>query len=479
MISDNHISIAMRVADQLQERGIVLEPRDGTPIGLLSSSLTGITSNKRLMPNQYQEVIGSATRTIGRAQGAESIHDEKMEWTVDLVAKGVTKDLEIAKNIVKPNITRVLDEIQSSVEKSFSDAAHGIELVQNDVPKIFKHQKIENLFERYKNLPLNNVKTLLVFPTLAPAELRRRVNTGDDELNELIAEIADADDMEMINRTYRMFFTRDGYSDLALVGERSTDKSNMIQFLLMYFLTIGLENDLPDGVDGSAGVVSNYLKTLRGMLGAAVYRQIRAMERSIDDKELIQAVDGYGSDRKIFLNRAVYDKFLDEGGTPEAILAAVVSNQSFSYSSILENRVKLESIWKTQLENIHAKNNVNKLTLVTTAMRKSISTIIDELEVIPEGAGTKGDMQRRLLTATTNFYLTDMDRLTHSVKRIVFQTLYPEQDNARFIIDTLDAIEVNEGDDPEAYRKAAADVTRQLIAQWLVKNVTVAKAVNA
>ena len=257
MISDNHISIAMRVADQLQERGIVLEPRDGTPIGLLSSSLTGITSNKQLMPNQYQEVIGSATRTIGRAQGAESIHDEKMEWTVDLVAKGVTKDLEIAKNIVKPNITRVLDEIQSSVEKSFSDAAHGIELVQNDVPKIFKHQKIENLFERYKNLPLNNVKTLLVFPTLAPAELRRRVNTGDDELNELIAEIADADDMEMINRTYRMFFTRDGYSDLALVGERSTDKSNMIQFLLMYFLTIGLENDLPDGVDGSAGVVSN------------------------------------------------------------------------------------------------------------------------------------------------------------------------------------------------------------------------------
>ncbi len=478
MLSNNHILIATRVADQLGQRNIVLEPRDGTPIGLLSSSLGGIGLMPSLQPNQYSEVIGGASRCIGRAQGAESLHDEKMEWTADLVLKGITKDLDIAKNIIKPTITRVMDELQSEMETCFSDAAHGFELIQSDIPKIFLNQKIENLFERYKTLPLSNVQTLQVFPEITAAEIRRRVNTGDDELNELIAEIADVDDLELLVESYKHYFTAQGMSELVLTDGRGIDKTKSVQFLLMYFLTIGLENDLPDGVNGSAGVVINHLKNLRGRLGAVVYRYIRSIERAIEDKELIQTVVGYGSDRKVYLNRAVYDKFLDEGGSPEAVLAAVVSNQSFNYNSILSNKAKLEKVWETQLENIHSKNNVNKLTLMTSALRKSLSKIIEELEVIPEGSGTKGEMQRRLTVTTSNFFLTDLDRLTNSVKRIVFDTIYPEQTNARFIIDTLDAKEVEEGNDPEAYRRAAADVTRQLIAQWLVKNVTVA-VVNA
>jgi hypothetical protein len=478
MINDNHILIATRVADQLKQANIVLEPRDGTPIGLLSSTFNGVSSQVGLQPNQYLEVIGGASRLIGRAQGAESLHDEKMEWTADLVLKGITKDLEVAKNIIKPTIARVFDELQGDMEKCFSDAAHGFELVQSDVPKILLNQKIENLFERYKVAPITNIKTLLVFPELTPAEIRRRINTGDDELNELIAEVADVNDLEILIESYKHYFTKDGFSDLSLTTDRGYEKTKTIAYLLMYFLTLGLENDLPDGVNGTVGVVVNHLKTLRGGLGAVIYRHIRSIERSIEDKELIQTVLGYGSERKIYVNRAVYDKFLDEGGSPEAVLAAVVSNQSFAYNSILDNKAKLEKIWETQLENIHSKNNVNKLTLMTSAIRKSISKIIDELEVIPEGAGTKGEMQKRLTRTTSNFYLTDLDRLPTSIKRIVFDTLYPEQTNARFIIDTLDAKEVEVGDDPEVYRRAAAEVTRQLIAQWLVKNVTVATVTN-
>lgn len=476
MISNKHIDIAMRVADQLQQNNIVLEPRDGTPIGLLSSTLTGAVATS-VTPNQYHEVIGGASRVIGKAQGTESLHDEKMEWTVELVLKGVTKDLEIAKNVVKPTISQVLDELEKHVAQAFSTSAAGIELVQRDVPKVFLNQKIENLFERYKTLPLSNIKTMLVFPDLAPAEIRRRVNTGDDELNELIAEVADVNDLEELVSSYRHYFTKDGHSELQLTG--ALDKSSAVKLLLMYFLTIGLEYDLPEGVNASANGVGLYLKTLRGALGAAVYRQLRAIERAVEDKELITSVQGSLADRKVYLNRTVYDNFLNEGGTPEAILGAVASNHSFSFNSILLNRSKLEKIWETQLENIHAKNNMNKLTLVTTALRKIIAKIINDLEVIPDGAGTKGDMQRRLVTATSNFFLTDMEKLPQSIKRIVFEVLYPEQTNARFIIDTMDAKEVDDSQDPEAYRRAAAEVARQLIAQWLVKNVAVGRVTNA
>ena len=171
------------------------------------------------------------------------------------------------------------------------------------------------------------------------------------------------------------------------------------------------------------------------------------------------------------MNKVVYDKFLDEGGSPEAIFGAVCGRTSFSYGAILDGVNKLEKIWTANMEAIKNTNNLNKLGLIVIAMRKSLSKYIDELEVIPAESGGKGEMQKRLMIASRNFYLTDMDNLPHSVKRLVFDVVFPAQTNARYIIDAMDKQECEDG----GHKRLAASVSLTLIAEWLVKNVEVGK----
>ena len=475
MLHEANLVVAAKVADQLQERKISLEAKEGTPVGLVTSALGSWAGRAELMPNQYSEVMVHEASTIGAGNGTVPLHDEKVEWAVELIAKGVSRDLDIAKNTISPSIQRVSDEVEEEVSKAFSSAAHGFELITTDLPKIFLDQRIDNLFSRYSMIKPGAVSTMLVFPELSIAELRRRVNTGDDEINKLIAEIADGEDFELLVQMYNLYFVKaTGSSNMDLVS-LSNDSKSVVNLLLMYFLTIGLEADLPDGVNGSFGVVTDYLKTIRGHLGAAVYRHMRGIERAIEEKRLITTVTGFGTERKVHLNSAVYNSFMDAGGTPEAIFGAVASDHSFDFNAMVDNRLKLERIWERRLDAIHSQNNANKLTLIVSALRKSIFAIIGDMEAIPFGAGTKADMINRVRNETENFYLADMDDLHKSIKTIVLKSLYPQQTNAGFIINGIDKHN-GELAEEDALQKVAADVTLQLIAQWLVKNVTVGVA---
>jgi hypothetical protein len=466
MLSETALCIANKIAQRLADKNLQVIPRSGSPVAMLSAGLTS-TAVQTLLPNQYLDVIKTDSATYGAVNGEGAIHDEKMEWCVELIRKGVSKDLDVAKNTVKPVIDMVLADIEKDLMEACSDKAHGYEIVQDNLPKFFGNQKIENLFERYKNIPIKPIETLRVFPELAAAEIQRRISTGDDEVNELLADIVNPDALDEIADLYQWNFREGGRERIDFSGAQ-TDPSVPV---ILYFLTLGLEADLPEGTNASIGVVGNYLKNLRGMLGAVVYRTIRQIERKIDDKELIRSVDGYGSERKIHVNKVVYDKFLDEGGSPEAIFGAVCGRTSFSYGAILDGTTKLEKIWGANLDAIKNTNSLNKLGLVIVSMRKSLSKYIEEMEVIPAESGGKGEMQKRLTVAARNFYLTDMDSLPQSVKRVVFNVVFPAQTNARYIIDAMDKQECEDG----GHKRLAASVTLMLIAEWLVKNVEVGK----
>lgn len=465
MLSDQSLEIAHRIVTQLKQRGIRLSPRAGTPVALLMGAMPTLPST--LMPGQYVDVIARDAESHGKVHGLDSIHDEKMEWCIDLVFKGVSRDLDMAKNVILPTIDMVADAVEKDLTEACSDKAHGFEIVTENLPKLFLDQKIENLFERYQNVPLKPIQTLNVFPELPPAEIRRRLNTGDDALNELIAEVVDAETVEELESMYKWNFCANGSDRLDFTTMEKWQNPSLL--VILYFLTIGLEADLPEGTNASLSVVNNYLKNLRGTIGAAVYRRMKAIERKIQDKELIRTVSGFGNERKIYVNKTVYDTFLDEGGSPEAIFGAVSGRSAFNYNSILDAAPKLEKQWYAFVEAIKSRNDANKLGLIVTSIRRCLSGYIDEMTDIPVGSGGKGEMQRRLIDVTKNFYLPDVDRLQHSLKRVVFQVIYPECHNARYILDSIDANE-NEG---EEIGKVTASVVQALVANWLAQNVEV------
>lgn len=467
MLSESSLCIANKIAQRLEEHRVTIIPRTGTPIAMLSAGQASAVP-PNLLPGQYLDVIRADAATYGAVGGADALHDEKMEWSVDLIVKGVSRDLDVAKNTIAPVIDKVLDDIEKDLCAAFSGKAHGYEIIQEDLPKFYGNQKIENLFERYKEIPIKPMAGLAVFPPLAGAEILRRISTGDDDVNKLLTDLINPDQLESLVEAYNYNFGEN--------ARRSLDftylQSDPTQLVILYFLTIGLEADMPEGVNASASIVINWLRNFRGLLGAVIYRSMRQIERKIESKELVREVLGVSGERKIYVNKAVYDKFLDEGGSPEAIFGTVCGKTSFTYGAMLDGANKLEKIWEGHLETIKSTNNLNKLGLTIVAIRKSISDIIDNMEAIPAESGGKGAMQNRLAIAARGFYLTDMENLPRAVKRLVFEIIFPAQVNARYILDAIDQQEV----DGDGHKRLAASVVRSLIAEWLVKNVEVIKS---
>lgn len=464
MLSDQSLEIAHRIVTQLKQKGITITPRPGTPIALLASSIPNMSNT--LLPGQYVDAIAQDAKSHGALAGADSLHDEKMEWCIDLIFKGVSADLEMAKNVIQPVIDNLADTVERDLTEVCSDRAHGYEIITEDLPRLFMDQKIENLFERYKDVKPTPIASLNVFPQLPLEDIRRRLNTGDDELNELIAELVDTETVEDLKKFYEWNFCANGSDRIDFSNQNRWSSPSML--IVLYFLTIGLEADLPDGVNSSLATVTNYLKTVRGITGAAIYRQLKQMERVIEGKELIRTVNMVGSDVKIFVNKSVYDTFLDEGGSAESLLGAVCGKSSFSYTTILDTKAKLEKQWNAFVETIKSKNDANKLSLIVTSIRKCLSQHIDEMELIPNGSGSKAEMQNRLRVSTKNLFLPDIDKLQYSLKNIVFLSIFPEQHNARYIIDSLDKQECD-GD----VGKLATSVIMALVSDWMVKNVEV------
>ena len=110
MLSDQRLESAHRIVTQLKQKGIISTPRSGTPVAILVCSLPTMPAN--LLPGQYVDVIAKDAQHHGAVGGAEAIHDEKMEWCIDLIFKGVSKDLDIAKNVVKPTIDLLSDAVE-------------------------------------------------------------------------------------------------------------------------------------------------------------------------------------------------------------------------------------------------------------------------------------------------------------------------------------------------------------------------------
>lgn len=468
MLSETSLYIANKVAKQLEQSKIKVVPLSGSPISMLSTGTADVIAHPT-EPSSYIPAIQHDSMNASGNVTGESLHDEKMEWAVTLIHRGVSRDLDIAKNVVQPVIDLTLDNLEKDLCEALSAKVHGYEIVENQVPELYRDQRILNLFERYEKIRPEPMSALLAFPELNLAEIMERVKTGDEDLDGLLNSVIGAELAEEIVNLYTYYFCEKG-TRVINFDEFSKGKASIP--VILYFLTLGLEAKLPDGVNASLVNVTNYLRNLRGSLGAVVYRAIKQIDARVERKELISHVDVVGPERKIYVNGVVYNQFLNEGGSPEAIFGAVCGKTPYDYNVILGSREKLCRTWSANLDSIRASNEMNKLSLTITSIRKTLSTVVDEMEVIPEGAGSKADIHGRIRAATSNIYTTDLINLPHTVKRVVFTAIFPEQKNARFILNSIDQQECEEGD----VKRLATSVTVSLIAEWLVKNLEVVKA---
>ena len=125
MLNQVSVEAALPVAQKLQEKGLRLLPKDGTPLMslLLASDGTGIDHEL----NANSDLVG-----IVCSRSKSVAHQLAMQDLVKLAAESVGMTLSNARNVVIPHIRDLFEQVTASVEGRRVAACSPYEIVMKD-----------------------------------------------------------------------------------------------------------------------------------------------------------------------------------------------------------------------------------------------------------------------------------------------------------------------------------------------------------
>jgi hypothetical protein len=167
----------------------------------------------------------------------------------------------------------------------------------------------------------------------------------------------------------------------------------------------------------------------------------------------------------LIVNGDVYTQWLSEGGTPETLLGASVTDREMGFGSLIEKRDQYESSWKYRMTVVRSAQNSKEFSVVLGALRDALTKCINDLPDDQLKAGSRGDLHVRLAAALENVYINDVagDSIYRTVRKLVCGILFANRD-VRSILDNMEGVAKIHAD--LDVREVALLATIELLTKW-------------
>lgn len=136
------------------------------------------------------------------------------------------------------------------------------------------------------------------------------------------------------------------------------------EIALAYTVSINLRKDIPIFFTGDKEAYSRITRRFQEELGNIISRYVSYTKSVFNIDRLIISYDDRV--KTVYVNGKLYDKYLTEGGTPEAVLGLVYSDPSLSpdkltLSYLKENQITAIKNWSTLVESCKVSEHHRKL----------------------------------------------------------------------------------------------------------------------
>ena len=482
-------SLALVVGKVLQS-GIVLNPMPETPMHRISTASTGVVYQGVLAENDQpamrtMQLIASVTEaaTVYNPQLlTESPHDSLMREMTELATTGILNALQIAKNVVNPMVVSVYEHVRADVDSEDSYAGLGISVEPIVFDTVWSNDVIHDLVNRHAEVGSKNVRLPAVHPALTDDQLHELMMTGGQSLDNEITQFISSVGISMVRRVYEdVFYTnihnreRDvrNYFTLGVQGSRAL----MIAFLL----GCGLSNNLQEKIDVNG--LDNYREWIGDFVqqvGLMLTITISDITKVFRDNRMVVAYPNRGSvaalasatDNTVLVIGDLYTKWLEDGGMPEILFGAALSDRETDIVTLMENRDRYMSVWTRQLGLLRSMRVSNQLGVARRSLQREIAEAIvntsdDNL------TGSKSDKHKMLETMLDKFNMGDLENLYSTVREMVCVILFPHTDSLKLLmaIDTI--AKQNPG---IGVREAALLAAIDAVVAWVMSQVIVTKA---
>lgn len=473
MLTKSAIAAAAPLAQLFANRNICLEPAQGSSLGILTRPLvaplaavaeTGAEGGL----NEFAEALHEASQAS--EDGVNFEHDSTMQHLQQQVVNVLRFNLQLARGQVTEQITELvtgLDELSREVEDA---TINRLKIVPSPLTPATESGMFDEIAQRYAETRAADLKLSIVIPQ--PEDVLSYVSTGtmayDSALQETVDERGGED---YVRGIWDRLFVR-GASRLEELFPL-TDPHQWADLSIAFVIVKNVQVNLPANINAPLEQVQDYLSQLSSQLGRMIAVAARRRQLNQRSQRVILATP-QGHQGEVMVNSDVYNQYLDDGGTPEAVLGAVASNEALSSASdLIQDKSRLERQWaaarRIQQETVAA----NRFSAAVDHLRMHIGRLIADLpedQVSELYQGDRSVVYGRLEQYLMTLNISLLDDTWNQVRRVLCGVLYPHT-AVEVILQGIDreAAHMPDGDVNEAATLAVVDYFVEWMALQIVK----------
>ncbi len=473
MIRQTTLEAAFPLAEILAKKGLLITAIDTTPIskllkaGLITMPTRGIDDES--FPIEAQILKGS------RAEDASGnvTHDVVMEELVNTISSTVRNNLNVARNVVNPIIKDSVAEAEEYLSHAMSLKSTHLQVRPVFFKNIFNMPSLPDMVERFNETPFADINLNIDVPTPVDRDsLIDLAKTGgvnfDGELVSFMSKMTD----EALVGTFNSVFGENPVYRKNSLREVCNIDADATGVLLVHLWARKLMTDVPEGVKVSLIDYRSYISSIIAQSGRALLAIINKRESNIKYNRLINTYPPIGSLGSKLLtvevNGDVYNNWLKEGGSPETLFGAMITDRETGFTALIEKKDNYEKEWAVRERILTTKNRLEKFNEAAAAIESAVATQINDIDstLLPV---EKGVLHARLKTVVGTLEGKFYENMYLTVRGVVCKVMFPHM-NAYEILTAMDQVAT---DFPNLdIREVALLATIEVVSSWCAKLCT-------
>ncbi len=463
MLRKLSIQAALQVVSNLGERKLqVVEnsPVHNMAVAAMPSRGTEVT----------EENVIDALMATSSQQGAPVTHDLVLEDYVKTLGSSLVKHANFARTVVNPICGRIFAKVNEVLTES---AIIDIEAVPVRLSAAVASVQTAEMIGNHANSVNRALRLPAPFPTMEEGDITELLKTGSMQYDQLLSEMLASHPEGWLRDVYESVFVKQDYRNETHNGASVTvfyaqadqaDAMLVINLLARHFL-----DNPPAGYPVS---LSDYQVTTSSYIAASaagLNATLSQFERRVAAQTLVLA---WGRN-KVMVNGPVYDMYLENSGSVEAIFYAALKEptaENTSMRKLLDNNEEFTRGYMTHLTNY---KNAALAKAASTAKDIALQAITAEINGLTDEQNccniSREEMHRAVQQAFSQTAPAPFaENAYKNIRALVCRVMFPKS-NANELLGLIDA-EIEQ--DPSVdVRYAAYTAVMRLMAKHLVSQV--------
>lgn len=375
MIKSSNYLNAVSTARELTAKGITLTARPSSVLGELldlsasfmqpkTTDLPRILANPNALSNNLlslsEEERSWQVEAVTGDHVEQSLHSLKIAALAEDIAPMVSAHISHARNVVKPLVNDMAAKLEQFVQVAKPiDPSSCFEIDKRSLPELVTDESFtSDGLEKYEGQSFAFVPVPFSLEAPVADEFYTGLTRlGNDRLNGLVDKWLGRLPPDFIRGLYLVNFTSDtlGLKSLTLPLDRyQVDTSytaltnpydRLDRVLGMYLIANRLYLDVQPAQNVS---LTQYKEAMRSMIdycGAEAVKAVRVIRSQAENGVMV--TEAIPVKKRVVVNAALYEAFLNNGGCPEALLGMLVSGQvNYIASAVMEQKDTLVRQWQ-------------------------------------------------------------------------------------------------------------------------------------